>query len=311
MKKILKLSSLLLVAFCGLVGCSNNAFNPEAEIKLYTRDTTSGTRDGFFTGIGLSEAKEDNSFLKVEGLGTVESNGDMINSIKNDKYGIGYISMSSLEGSNLKGLIYEGVAPTEENVLNKSYTLTRNFNYIVRSNYDNAEKEQIIEAFLAYLTTQEGKSTMQSEGGILDVKASDPTWDSIKGNYSIVTEDNSDITINFGGSTSVSKMAQALASEFSAICGNVNFSHNYHGSGDAYKKTQGDDKDSTGYLDMAFASREFKLDSSEPAEDGTYGNLCIDAIVAVVNAENTCVAVSKDQLVKMYTGVYTKWNEVI
>ncbi|MDY5983396.1 MAG: substrate-binding domain-containing protein [Anaeroplasma sp.] len=311
MKKILKFSCLLFVAFFGLVGCSNNAFNPEAEIKLYTRDTTSGTRDGFFTGIGLSEAKEDNSILKVEGLGTVESNGDMINSIKNDKYGIGYISMSSLEGSNLKGLSYEGVAPTEENVLNKSYTLTRNFNYIVRSNYDNAEKEQIIEAFLAYLTTQEAKSTMQSEGGILDVKASDPTWDSIKGNYPIVTLDHSDITIHFGGSTSVSKMAQALASEFSSLCGNVNFSHNYYGSGDAYKKTQGDDKDSTGYLDMAFASREFKLDSSEPAEDGTYGNLCIDAIVVVVNALNTCKDIHKDQLVKMYTGVYTKWNEVI
>ena len=144
MKKVLKLTSLLLIALCGLAGCSNKEFNPESDIKLYTRDTTSGTRDGFFTGIGLSEAKEDNAPLKVEGLGTVESNGDMINSIKNDKYGIGYISMSSLEDSGLKGLYYEGVEPTEENVLNGTYTLTRNFNYIIRSEYENVEKEQII-----------------------------------------------------------------------------------------------------------------------------------------------------------------------
>ena len=123
MKKIITLTGLLLVAVCGLVGCSNKEFNPESDIKLYTRDTTSGTRDGFFTGIGLSEAKEYNAPLKVEGLGTVESNGDMINSIKNDKYGIGYISMSSLEGSDLKGLYYEGVEPTEENVLNETYGL--------------------------------------------------------------------------------------------------------------------------------------------------------------------------------------------
>ena len=111
-------------------------------------------------------------------------------------------------------------------------------------------------------------------------------------------------------STSVSKLAQALANEFSNLCGNVKFSHNYHGSSDAYKKTQGTDKDSTGYFDMAFASRDFKLDSSEQAVEGTYGALCIDAIVPVVNLENTCSQITKDQLVKMYTGVYTKWNEI-
>lgn len=310
MKKLSKLTRLLLISLCGLVGCSSKEFNPDSEIKLYTRDTTSGTRDGFFTGIGLSDAKEDNAPLKVEGLGTVESNGDMINSIKNDKYGIGYISMSSLQDSGLKGLYYEGIEPNEDNVLNKTYTLTRNFNYIIRSEYANAKKEQIIEAFLAYLTTQEGKTTMQSEGGILEVKASDPTWDSIKNNYAITLQENSDITINFGGSTSVSKMAQALANEFANLCGNVKFSHDYHGSSDAYKKTQGIDKDSTSYFDMAFASRDFKLDSSEIAVEGSYGTLCIDAIVPVVNVENPCFAITKDQLVKMYTGIYTKWNEI-
>ena len=310
MKKIIKLTSLLLIALLTLVGCSSKGFDESSEIKLYTRDTTSGTRDGFFTGIGLSEAKEDNSPLKVNVLGTVESNGDMINSIKNDIYGIGYISMSSVETSGLKALSFEGVEPTEENVLNETYTLTRNFNYITRTEYSSNEKEEIVEAFLAYLSTQEGKATMQSEGGILEVKSTDPTWETIKNNYPITTKDNSSITINFGGSTSVSKMATALANEFSNLCGNVKFSHDYHGSSDAYKKTQGADKDSTGYYDMAFASRDFKLTSSENALEGTYGKLCIDAIVAVVNKENTLSNVTRTQLVNMYTGVVNKWNEV-
>ena len=151
---------------------------------------------------------------------------------------------------------------------------------------------------------------MQSEGGILEVKSTDPTWETIKNNYPITTKDNSSITINFGGSTSVSKMATALANEFSNLCGNVKFSHDYHGSGDAYKKTQGADKDSTGYYDMAFASRDFKLTSSEKALEGTYGKLCIDAIVAVVNKENTLSNVTRTQLVDMYTGIVNKWNEV-
>ena len=141
------MKKLLMIILIGvlLVGCSSKGFDESSEIKLYTRDTTSGTRDGFFTGIGLSEAKEDNSPLKVNGLGTVESNGDMINSIKNDIYGIGYISMSSVETSGLKALSFEGVEPTEENVLNGTYTLTRNFNYIVRTEFASTEKEQIIE----------------------------------------------------------------------------------------------------------------------------------------------------------------------
>ena len=310
MKKITQLFNALIICLFILTGCSTNEFDSKFEIKLYTRDATSGTRDGFFTGIGLSEAKEDNSPLRIEGLGTVESNGDMINSIKNDKYGIGYISMSSLNETEVKGLSFEGVSPTEENVLNGTYTLTRNFNYIIREDYEVKEKQQIIEAFLAYLQTQEGKSTMQSEGGILEVKSNDPTWDSIKSNYEIVFKDNSNITIYFGGSTSVSKMATALANEFSDLCGNVKFSHNYHGSSDAYKKTQGKDKNSTGYFDMAFASRDFKLDSSEQAAEGTYGTLCIDAIVAIVNTENSITNITKAQLKDIYTGFIKNWNEL-
>lgn len=57
--------------------------------------------------------------------------------------------MSSLDNKSLKGLFYEGVAPIEENVLNGTYTLTRNFNYIIRSEYSTPEKEQIIKAFLS------------------------------------------------------------------------------------------------------------------------------------------------------------------
>ena len=100
MKKIIKLTSLLLIALLTLVGCSSKGFDESSEIKLYTRDTTSGTRDGFFTGIGLSSAKEDNTPLK-KGYIEVDSNGDMISAIKNDKNGIGYISLSSLEDSGL------------------------------------------------------------------------------------------------------------------------------------------------------------------------------------------------------------------
>ena len=61
---------------------------------------------------------------------------------------------------------------------------------------------------------------------------------------------------------------------------------------------------------MAFASRDFKIDSSEKATEGTYKTLCIDAIVAVVNLKNPITNITNDQLVKMYTGQFVNWNEV-
>lgn len=279
----------------------------EQKINIYTRDTTSGTRDGFFTGIGLSSAKEDNAPLK-EGYIEVASNGDMINAIKNDEFGLGYISLSSLADSGLKGLVYEGVEPTEANVLNGTYKLTRNFNFCIRQEYSNDANKQICEAFVAYMSTTEGKATIKDKGGILETSTSDKSWNTIKSNYTIASADNSNITINVGGSTSVKSIVSALLLEFSSKCGNFKYNYNPTGSGDAYKRTNGSEKNGTNACDLAFASREFK---SDEAMDSTLkGKMCIDAIVAVVNKDCKCDKASADQLSKIYTGEIKDWSEV-
>ncbi len=316
MKKLIKLlavSSLFLggiaLASCGGSSSSesSNSFDTSKTIKVYTRDTTSGTRDGFFTKIGLEEAKEDNTPL-VSGYVEVSSNGDMITSIKNDEYSIGYISLATLESSGLTGLTYAGVEPTEANVLNETYQLTRNFNYVTRSTYSSDKVKQIVEAFIAYLGTKDAKTTIKGKDGIVEIKNSDPTWDSIKANYPIINEDNSNVTIKFGGSTSVEKIAKALSSEFSAKCGNFKTEHNHTGSGDAYKRTQGSEKDSSDYLDIGFLSRELK--STEAAASNTAGKICTDAIVAVVNSKNTYTSTTADALKNIFNGTYKTWSEV-
>lgn len=298
-----------LAVLLGVFGLLASCSDANASIKVYTRDTTSGTRDGFFTTIGFSEAKEDNEPL-VEGYVEVASNGDMISAIKNDEYGIGYISLASLSTAGVTGLSFEGVAPTEANVLNSTYELTRNFNYITRSEYATTKEEQICEAFIAYLSTSDAKSTIQSKDGILAIASTDPTWDSIKANYPVCSEDNSAVTIKFGGSTSVEKIAKALSAEFALKCGNFVPEHNHTGSGDAYKRTQGTEKDGADFLNIAFASREFKADT-EAAAANTSGKICIDAIVAVVNTANKKVTnVTAKELVEMYDGTITLWSEL-
>lgn len=322
-KRIIKTLTHALVATgiaLTLASCNNNSsnnsdstkndFDLSKKIICYTRDTTSGTRDGFFTKIGMSAQKASNEGL-VSGYVEVSSNGDMVNRIKQDEYSIGYISLSSLASSGLTGLTYGGVVPSEENVLNNTYGLTRNFNYIIRNDYTSDSKAgKIVEAFVAYLSTSTAKAIVQANDGILTISKSDKSWDDIKANYPICKEDNSDTTIVFGGSTSVEKIAKKLSASFSSLCGNFVPEHNHTGSGDAYKHTQGEQKDAaTGKLDIGFLSRE--LESNEAAASNTSGKICTDAIVAVVNSKNPYSSTDAQELSDIYKGTKTLWSQVI
>ncbi len=306
MKNILRLFAICILSFgliFGLTGCGSK----EETIKVYTRDQASGTRNGFFLGIGFDEAEKDNTPL-VKGYIEVLENGSMISSIKNDENGIGYISLSTLEGSSLKGLAFNGVNPTEENILNGTYALKRNFNYCIRESYSNDTNRQIVEAFIAYLGTIEGKSTIVEKGGIISVNSSDPSWVDIKDNYPVASLDNSNITIKIGGSTSVNSMVKALMIEFSSKCGNFQFEQNATGSGDAYKRTNGSEKDGPNACDIGFASREFK--SNETMNDSLKGQMCIDAIVVVVNSKNKVNAITAEEVKKIYDGTITTWSKL-
>ncbi len=308
MKKMMKFLALCLCTFGLIVAATSCGKKEEAKaIKVYTRDTASGTRDGFFTGIGFGEATKDNAPL-VAGYIEVADNGSMINSIKNDENGIGYISLSSLEDSTLKGLIYEKVNPTKENVLNGTYSLTRNFNYCLRKEYKNEVNKQIVEAFIAYMHTIEGKATISEKGGIVSSSNTDQSWDDIKKNYPVASQDNSAVTIKVAGSTSVKSIVEALLIEFSSKCGNFQFEQNATGSSDAYKRTNGSEKDGVNASDIGFASREFKTE--EQMDDSLKGKMCIDAIVVVVNKENAINEITAEVIKKIYNGTYTKWSEI-
>ncbi len=287
---------------------TNSNFDTSKTIKLYTRDRASGTRDGFFTGIGFEEAKADNTKLR-NGYVEVATNGDMITAVKNDEYGIGYVSLSSLENSGVKGLIYEGVEPTVDNVINESYKLTRNFNYCIRSTYQDPRVEELVDAFIAYMNTYEGQSTIESEGGIIKTPA-EQSWQEIKSQYSVITEDTKGITVKIGGSTSVKSIVDELVTEFNAIVkGGAKFEYNGTGSSDAYKGIVASESDAKA-LHIGFASREFKSDEVLTTEQK--GTMCTDAIVPVVNIKNLITQVTALQLKAMYgvDGNISKWSDV-
>ena len=323
MKKITLVFSILFTLFA-LVGCGTTSvttatsqttnstvtIDDSKEITVYTRDTTSGTREAFFKGIDFDDAAGNNTVL-VDGCVEVDGNGSMITSISNDKYGIGYISLASLTDSGLNGLNFEGVVASKENVINGTYGLQRPFNYIVRSDWTGMETErQISEAFIAYMSTIDGFATIMNKHGIVELNGNIALWDDIKAEYSICIQDNSSVTISFGGSTSVESIARALSAEFSAKCGDFIAEHNHTGSGDAYIRTQGTESEGANKLHIGFASREFK--PSEPYSEGTSGLICLDAVVVVLNGNNSTITnITSEKLRKIYSGEYTTWSDLL
>ena len=294
------LSILVLVLGVVLVGCKGK----EETIKVYTRDTTSGTRGAFFEIIGLKALAESNDGL-VDGYIEASTNGDMMDSVKNDKNGIGYISLSGLSGSGLKGLEFNGVAATEANVLNDTYELKRPFMYIRKADADIGSEieKQLVAAFLAFMDSKDGKEVIKNKDGIVGGIDTAPTWDSIKDQHAAALAEGDQVEIHFGGSTSVEKIARALSSAFSALSPRFKPMHNHTGSGAAYEGTRAD-----GNLHIGFASRNLK--DTESGTGVIYGRLAWDAVVIVVNSENELNNINTEQVKDVYTGEIKNWKDL-
>lgn len=311
MKKIILIISAVVLTLTLSACGSTDEFDGSESISIYTRDTSSGTRAGFFGKIGFDDAESDDSVL-ADGF-IIAGNDEIINAVKDDLYAIGYVSLSTLDTSLFNGVSYEGVEPTAENVLSDDYLLARSFNYMLRDDYsvygDDAEDIQAIsEAFVAYMGTLEGKATIASASGIVDL-ATGESWDDIKSNYEVCSQDNADITIKFGGSDSVEKIAKALSPDFSAKCGDFVPEHNHTGSSNAWKGLNGANSaiDDSLSIHIGFASREFK--ETEVAD--TTGVVAIDAIVVVTHLGNPVTNLTAAELVSIYDGTVTTWEDFL
>jgi phosphate transport system substrate-binding protein len=305
-----KLITVMMLAFVlTLAACTPNeaGFNLENKITVYTRDTTSGTRDGFMNGIGFAEAAKSDSVL-VTGF-VIRDNTAQLNAMSIDEYGIGYISTSSLNNT-VKGLYFNGVEPTEANVINNTYDLKRPFMWMIRVNGDfpSQDVEDLVHAFVAFLETTDAADIINNSGAI--ALPSSVTWDSIKNDYPITQQDNSSVTVRFGGSDSIQKVAEAVTAAFTAKAGNFVAEHDHTGSGDGWRRTNGDTKDQTVGKDVGFSSRPFTAAELSNVTTEQYGQLAWDAIVAIVHLSNPIHNVTAETLKKIYDGTYLTWADV-
>ena len=279
------------------------------DIKVYTRDSSSGTREAFEKGVDFEGSLTKNAI-------EVSSNDDMAAKVGADKNGIGYTSLSTdFEKNGVSALQYEGVTASSESVLDGSYKLQRPFMYVTRAagDYGSDDKEQLVQAFLDFMqNSTEVMAFFKKNGGEVDESKAKP-WDELSKKYeAVLGKDNSAITITTCGSTSVEKTVKASLEAFSPMAGNFKFTMNQSGSGDAVPRVLGKEKDGPNKGDIGFASRAFKEDGSEDISKAMEsGQYCIDAVVAVVNKENTDVtSLTQAQLKSIFTGETLKWEDI-
>lgn len=108
-------------------------------------------------------------------------------------------------------------------------------------------------------------------------------------------------TITMAGSTSMEKLANAMAESFMTANTGVTINAEFTGS------SAGVEAVLAGNVDIGNSSRNLK---AEEIEAGAVENIvAIDGIAVVVDPSNTVTGITKEQLVSIYTGEITNWSE--
>lgn len=109
-------------------------------------------------------------------------------------------------------------------------------------------------------------------------------------------------SVAMAGSTSMEKFANALAESFMAKYPGVTVTAEFTGSGAGVEAV------SAGSVDIGNSSRN--LSDDEKAAGVVENIVAIDGIAVVTDPANTAAALTKDQLVSIYTGETKNWSEV-
>ena len=137
----------------------------DGEIACIGREANSGTRDGFESITGT----EDTCKLSQE----LTSTGAVIEAVKNspnaagvaaNPNAFGYASLSAVEGKEgIKALTVNGVACSEETVLDGSYEIQRPFVLVTKS---DASLSTAAQAFFDYATSKDASELIRNAGAV-------------------------------------------------------------------------------------------------------------------------------------------------
>jgi phosphate transport system substrate-binding protein len=286
-RKILSLTIAILMILM-TAGCAKeeaSGFKSESDITVVARDAASGTRGAFHEIMNIKVKSGDTETDNLV-TGALEFDGTdkVITAVEGDDYAIGYVSLGSVS-DRIKAVSVNGAAPTEENVKNGSYVVSRPFLLVTKG-----EENELVKDFLEFAASVKGQEI-----------ASGMHYISSAGDAKDYTAKGLSGTIKVAGSTSVSPLMEKLQEEYKSLNPDVTFEMQSNGSSQGIKAAM------DGSYDIGMSSRELKEDEAKALNRH---ELAIDGIAVIVNKNNPISDISSESITKIYTGETISWDQV-
>lgn len=204
--------------------------------------------------------------------------------------GVGVYLLTDNEGGNVSGgpvvINFNGVEPTEDNVLNGTYSIQRNLVLVTKG-----EPVGNVKCFLDWITSSEGQEILGREF----VKLDESEYTSYE-----VPDRNGKTSIDCGGSTSINETMSRLAEAYMAKYDYMEIRISGGGSGVGEKQTD------SGVFDIGMLSRDMG-----PAYEGNLVPVKIgrDGVAVVANITGVSNLTAK-QVADIFSGSITNWSQV-
>lgn len=259
-------------------------FDAAEMIAVYSREDGSGTRGAFIELFGIEQKDESGEKVDYTTDEAVITNSTdvMLTSVSGDTYGIGYVSLGSLNDT-VKAIQIDGTEATVENIKSGAYAIARPFNIAT-----NGEVSEVAQDFINYIMSAEGQAVITENGYIGSDDAA--AFESNGATGKVVV----------GGSSSVSPVMEKLIEAYKAVNAEAEIELQTSDS------TTGMTGASDGTLDIGMASRELK--DSEVEAGLTATQIAMDGIAVVVNQENPVENLSAETVKGIFTGEITEWS---
>ncbi|MCC8137763.1 MAG: substrate-binding domain-containing protein [Clostridiales bacterium] len=256
------------------------------DIVVCSREDGSGTRGAFIELVGVEQKDEDGNKVDMttEAAEITNSTSAMMTKVAGDENAIGYISLGSLDDS-VTAVSIDGVEATVENVESGDYTVVRPFNILTMEEV-SAEAQD----FIDFILSEEGQAVIADNGYIALSDAEPFAGGSVSGKIVV------------GGSSSVTPVMEKLAEAYAEVNADLEIEVMQSDS------TTGVTSTIDGNYDIGMASRDLK--EEEEAEGISATMIAQDGIAVIVNNESGVTELSTEQVMMIYTGELTTWEDV-
>ena len=177
MKKVIVAMMLMAMTATTVAGCGSNdtaadtttetaadtaaAGAASGAISVLSREDGSGTRGAFIELFGIEQKDADGNKVDntIDSAEITNSTSVMMTTVAGNKAAIGYVSLGSLDESQVKAVLIDGAEATAENVKSGTYKVSRPFNIATKGDPDGLAKD-----FIDFILSEEGQAVVEENG---------------------------------------------------------------------------------------------------------------------------------------------------